>query len=169
MADTTYQPKVYRQQGGDRQVVASGGSLDVESGGEIDIETGGALKLAGVSVTADAGELNKLDGVTLATAALNALVQGVAGGYKVARGQATTGTASDTVVTGLATVVAVLATMDDDPVDGAMFVTASIGNQSGAPAAGSVLIKTWKCTDADSTLIAATTFSLKVNWIAIGT
>lgn len=61
MADATYQPKVYREQGGDRQVCASGGSIDVESGGEIDIESGGALKLAGTQVTATAAELNGLD------------------------------------------------------------------------------------------------------------
>lgn len=58
MADGTYQPKVYMQQGGDRQVVASGGSLDVESGGEIDIESGGSLKLAGVAIGATAAEIN---------------------------------------------------------------------------------------------------------------
>lgn len=61
MANTNYQPKVYREQGGNRQVVASGGALDVESGGELDIESGGALKLAGTQVTATAAELNKLD------------------------------------------------------------------------------------------------------------
>lgn len=58
MADATYLPKVYRQQGGDRQVVASGGALDVESGGEIDIESGGSLKLAGTAITATAAEIN---------------------------------------------------------------------------------------------------------------
>lgn len=45
-----YQPKVYKTDGGDKQVVASGGTLDVESGG--------ALKLAGVQVTPTAEELN---------------------------------------------------------------------------------------------------------------
>jgi hypothetical protein len=60
MADETYQPAFYRERGGDRAVVASGGSLDVEDGGEIDIESGGALKLAGTEVTATAAELNKL-------------------------------------------------------------------------------------------------------------
>ena len=50
MADTSYQPKVYTEQGGDRKVIASGGSLDVESGGELDIESGGAFKLAGTQV-----------------------------------------------------------------------------------------------------------------------
>ncbi len=51
----TYQPKVYRTNGGDKQVVASGGELDIESGG--------ALKIAGTQVTATAAQLNttKLD------------------------------------------------------------------------------------------------------------
>lgn len=35
MADATYQPKVYRTNGGDKQVVASGGTLEVESGGKL--------------------------------------------------------------------------------------------------------------------------------------
>lgn len=48
----SYGPKVYHEQGGDRLVVASSGSLDVESGGEIDVESGGALKFAGTDVTA---------------------------------------------------------------------------------------------------------------------
>lgn len=38
MADTTYQPKVYRKQGGDEIVVADGGKITVESGGEIDLK-----------------------------------------------------------------------------------------------------------------------------------
>jgi len=38
MADTTYQPKVYRKQGGDELVVADGGKITVESGGEIDLK-----------------------------------------------------------------------------------------------------------------------------------
>jgi uncharacterized protein DUF2190 len=83
-------------------------------------------------------------------------------------GQHTTIDENDTVVTGLSNVVAVVASFDDDPVDGAQFVTASIGDQAGAPAAGSVLIKTWKNTDADATHVAATTFTKKVNWIAWG-
>lgn len=39
MADATYQPLVYRKQGGDEMVVASGGKITVESGGEIDLES----------------------------------------------------------------------------------------------------------------------------------
>jgi hypothetical protein len=108
--------------------------------------------------------------VTKTAAEINALAVGVAAGYKIARGQHTTVDENDTVVTGLATVVAVVASLDDDPVAGCQLVTASIGNQSGAPAAGSILLKTWKATAAgDTALIAATTFGKKVNWIAIGT
>lgn len=66
MADTTYQPKTYRELGGDRFVVADGGSLDVESSGELDIESGGSLKIAGTAVTATAAELNQIDGSILA-------------------------------------------------------------------------------------------------------
>jgi len=35
MADASYNPKVYRKQGGDTLVIASGGVLDVETGGVI--------------------------------------------------------------------------------------------------------------------------------------
>lgn len=55
----SYSAKVYHEMGGDRQVVASGGSLDVASGGEIDIESGGALKLAGTAIAATAAEINR--------------------------------------------------------------------------------------------------------------
>lgn len=90
--------------------------------------------------------------------------------YRIARGVLTTATASDTVVTGLNTVVAVMATLASDPVDDPMLVTATIGDQAGTPAAGSVLIKTWKNTGGtDPTPAAASTFSKLVNWVAIGT
>lgn len=36
----TYQPKVYRRQGSDELVVASGGKITVESGGEIEFQNG---------------------------------------------------------------------------------------------------------------------------------
>jgi hypothetical protein len=73
-------------------------------------------------------------------------------------------------VTKLSTVIAVVATFDDNPGDNPMLVSASIGDQAGTPAAGSFLLKTWQNTSGtDPTPIAATTFSKKVNWIAIGT
>lgn len=145
-ADATYGPKIQMRDGGDLLAVASGGSLDVESGG--------ALKIAGSDRTA-----------VLATSPA-----GVAAGYKIARGQHTTVDEDDTVVTGLATVVSAVASLESDPVAGAQSVTCVIGNQAGAPAAGSIQIKSWKATAAgDTALIPATTFSKKVNWIAVGT
>lgn len=90
-------------------------------------------------------------------------------GTRYVSGQHTSVAASDTVVTGLASVGGIVATLDSDPVAGAQSVTASIGDQAGAPAAGSVLIKTWKATGAgDTALIAASTFTRKINWIAWG-
>lgn len=46
MADTTYQPKVYRKQGGEEIVIADGGTLRVESGGTLVLESGSTATLA---------------------------------------------------------------------------------------------------------------------------
>lgn len=51
MADASYQPKVYRKQGGEEFIVASGGTLEIESGG--------TLKLDGTIVSATAAELDE--------------------------------------------------------------------------------------------------------------
>lgn len=85
---------------------------------------------------------------------------------KPALGQATTATASDTVVTGLSKVTSCVANLDSAPTTDPEIATCSIGDQNGSPAAGSVLIQTWKTFG--GTPAAATTFSKKVNWIAIG-
>ena len=54
MADATYQPKVYRKNGGDELVVASGGKITVESGGELELAAGATLDLGdGLSAPAD--------------------------------------------------------------------------------------------------------------------
>lgn len=50
MADATYTSGVYRKQGGNDLVIASGGSLDIESGG--------SLEIAGTAITATAAEIN---------------------------------------------------------------------------------------------------------------
>ncbi len=66
MADATYEGRVYREtgpNGGQRLVVASGASIDIESGGEVDFEAGSALKIAGTAMSSSAAELNLLDGV----------------------------------------------------------------------------------------------------------
>lgn len=155
---------------GTRKMVASaaisaGARIYQAAGGKISATPAG--KCLGLALEAASDEDDVIE--VLYDPHLFASIEGVAGGYKIARGQHTTVAASDTVVTGLATVVSAVAVLDDDPVDGVMQVTASIGDQAGAPAAGSILIKGWKSTDGDATQIAATTFAKKVNWIAIGT
>lgn len=88
---------------------------------------------------------------------------------KIASGQHKTVAADDTVVTGLTKVLYAVASLEDAPVIGSDRAQAVVGDQAGTPAAGSILIKTFKPTSAtDTTPIAATTFSKKVNWIALG-
>jgi len=75
----SYQSKVYRKQGGEELIVASGGKVAVESGGEIDVESGGALKIAGTEMTASAAELNAAaSGYTTAEALVGIMAAGVA-------------------------------------------------------------------------------------------
>lgn len=38
MTDTTFVPKVYKKDGGDTQVIASGGALNIETGGIITVD-----------------------------------------------------------------------------------------------------------------------------------
>lgn len=96
-------------------------------------------------------------------------IQTQTGPVKMAHGMHTTVAASDTLVTGLNLVVCCIVSPNDDPIDAADEVTADIGNQTGTPAAGSVLIKSWMTTgDADSTKKVATTFSKDVAWVAFG-
>jgi predicted RecA/RadA family phage recombinase len=95
---------------------------------------------------------------------------GVKGASNMKQGQSTTVAASDTIVTGLSKLDGVIAVLDDAPVAGCQHASGSIGDQAGTPAAGSFLLRTWKATaTADTAMIAATTFSKKVNWIAWGT
>ncbi len=62
MSDITYQPKVYRKQGGDEQVIASGGTQTIESGGVLDAQAGSTVKLlSATALTATSAEINKLD------------------------------------------------------------------------------------------------------------
>ncbi|MGA3067722.1 MAG: DUF2190 family protein [Tepidisphaeraceae bacterium] len=88
---------------------------------------------------------------------------------KTVANQVTTVTGSDTIVTGLTVVVAAIANLDSAPVLTCDRATASIGNQAGAPAAGSILIQTWMPTsNSNPTPIEATTFSKNVNYVAVG-
>ena len=71
MADTTYQPSVYRKRGGTELVIATGGSLTIESGGTFTIDgtpvTGADHDLAIAGVNATAGEINTLYQVVAGT------------------------------------------------------------------------------------------------------
>ena len=122
---------------------------------KVGIEQGGArmfVKAGGV-LDIEAGGILSQSGVPL----------------KIARGQLTTVTAADTVATGLSTVAAVVASLESDPTDNPFMVSAQIGDQAGAPVAGSIIIKTWQnAAGTDPTPAAATTFGKKVNWVAIG-
>ena len=141
----------FMDQGGAHWHAGSGCSWTVDSGGVLNIGSGGALQIAG----------------TDRTSVLSSAPAAVAAGYKIARGQATTASASDTVVTGLATVVAVICNLDSAPTTDPETASCSIGDQAGSPAAGSILVQSWKTFG--GTPAAATTFSKKVNWVAIGT
>lgn len=60
----TYQPKVYRKQGGDEIVVADGGQQTVESGGEIEIESGGKIQIeSGGEIDIESGGKFEIAGV----------------------------------------------------------------------------------------------------------
>jgi hypothetical protein len=97
------------------------------------------------------------------------VVAALAAGLKVAYGQKTTASAADTVDTGLALVLGAVANLEDAPVIGCDRAQAVYGDQAGTPAAGSIIIKTFKPTaSGDATPVAATTTGKKVNWIAVG-
>jgi len=68
----SYQPKVYRKQGGAEQVIADGGTLTVESGGTLVLASGSTLNDDGavrnVRVRATAAEINGAGGKTVLAA-----------------------------------------------------------------------------------------------------
>lgn len=78
-------------------------------------------------------------------------------------------TGSGDVVTGLKTVVAVIATMASDAsLTNGTTVTATIGDQAGTPAAGSVTLKVWKPTASGDCTPVASAAAVNVNWVALG-
>jgi hypothetical protein len=95
--------------------------------------------------------------------ALQALILGAAAGYKLARGTAAV-TGSADVNTGLATVVAVVASFHDAPSVDAMFVQAKAGST-----AGHIDLVVTKPTAVNNVTPTASTTETNVDWIAIGT
>lgn len=125
-------------------------------------------KTVGVGNPLGIAAADALTGDTTGAVSIEAVPE--AAGRKYVAGQATTATAADTVATGLANVIACGATLESDPGDDPFAVSAQIGDQAGSPAAGSIIIKTWKNTGgSDPTPLAASTFAKKVNWWAYGT
>jgi hypothetical protein len=91
-------------------------------------------------------------------------IVGIAAGYKLARGVASVTGASD-VTTGLATVVACVASLGANPVvTENMWTTCAIG-----AVAGHIDVKTWKPTAVNDCTPQAGSAAVDVSWIAIGT
>ena len=92
----------------------------------------------------------------------NAII-GIAAGYKIARGETSvTGTAD--IAAGLATVVQVVACLENDvALDGAWVSVAD------SATAGNIILKVWKPTSATDCTPIAATVAKSVRWIAIGT
>ena len=134
-----------------------GSALEFASGAQIDFLAGALVEFAGVDKRA------------ALAAAIATPVAGVAAGYKVARGVFTPAAISTDIVSGLATVVAVVVSLDATPTLTHMWAVATIGDQAGTPAAGSFTVVTRKPTGAaDVTPVDATTPWVDVAWIAIG-
>ncbi len=124
----------------------------------------GALHLNGAALfdSSEVDQSGNLGGVNMPATP----VAGVAASYKIARGVHLQIAQSDTVVTGLTTVVSVVICYKSTPTAKQQYALASIGDQAGTPAAGSFLLQTFK-----STLAVADDFTdnLSFNWIAVGT
>lgn len=131
----------------------------------------GSNEATAVDMSGDA-TIDNAGAVTVATVGGEEVALAVAAGYKVARGVHTQVAASDTVVTGLTTVVAVVASFQSAPTVKQLFVAADVGDQAGSPDAGSILIKSYKPTAVnDCTPTAATDFTddIVFGWVAVGT
>ena len=129
MADTTYQPKVYRKQGGEELVVADGGKILVESGGTIEVESGGIMSI--IDGAFAVGDLALTTG---------SLILGAAG-----KGAALDMKADGAILIGNGTTAAAKTTSGDVKIDntGAMTIQAkAVKNTMIAAAAGTVLVGT---------------------------
>jgi hypothetical protein len=76
MADATYQPKVYRKQGGDELVVASGGQINVESGGKITAAGTQAAHIANASAVSDPPTKAEVDAIVTKLNAVLVVLEG---------------------------------------------------------------------------------------------
>lgn len=127
-------------------------------------------EIKGTTINIGAGATLKAGGASLGLTgtALANVVGSPSNGKRFVAGQITTSTATDTVVTGLTTVEACGGTYDTDPADDNLLVSVTKGDQAGAPAAGSIVVKSWKTDGSDPTPTAATSLSKLVSWWAWG-
>lgn len=124
---------------------------DWEVGGTLNVQSGGVISFNGVDQTA-----------ALATAPA-----GVAAGYKIARG-VTAVTGTNDLTTGLATVAACTATLQEDAALTGSLVTVTIQTQSGGTA-GHVTLKVWKPTASGDVTPIAATAAKNIGWNCTGT
>lgn len=120
--------------------------------GYLDIEAGtGYFKIGSVAVNPTATQMNLL-------------LQATTAGYKLAIGTASVTTSAETA-TGLATVIAGIACLQDNP-----NITGSYATVAASTTAGNILLQVWKPTSStNNTPLAATKSAVKVNWLAVGT
>jgi len=99
----SYQPKVYRKQGGAEMVVADGGTLTVESGGTVAVASGSTFNDDGavrnVRVRATAAEINGAGGKTILAAKAGYKYRIVDATLIAIGGNAATATSVDIVTT----------------------------------------------------------------------
>ncbi len=123
---------------------------------------------AGVAQAIDASNIVTRQGSAIAgSGGVATAVAGVAAGYKIARGkQALGGSNPTTVVTGLATVVAFVCSLDYAvaPGDNTSVITS---HDNATP--GSVDVYAWKNTGGTDPTLVASTGTETFNWVAIGT
>jgi hypothetical protein len=120
----------------------------------------------GVAQAIDSSNIRLTKGIS-GSGAGAAGVAGVAAGYKIARGsQALGGTNPTTVVTGLATVVAFVATLNATAAPG-LGTTTLTSHNNATP--GSQDVYAWKPTSNANPTLIASTGTENFDWIAIGT
>lgn len=163
----TYQTLVRTHQGGTTIEVASGGTLDlsgqaeVESGGTLRIKSGGRGAIdSGGSLVAPSGAIS-----VGGTGITNTFVDGVASGYKIARGTAVLAGGSAVVASGLTTAVVAVAGLRGTLSPGTLTqtISANIG------ASGTVTFYGWMITAPGTATLIASTGTETFNWFAVGT
>lgn len=129
-----------------------GGIWAIGSGGVINIESGGQLQVGGTDKT------------SALSAAVTAPVNGIAAGYKIARGETALGGTNPTnITTGLTTIIACTATVKK--------TTAPTSEETitYTTSSGTLSLYVWQPTSTAVTTLVASPSTATVGWICIGT